>query len=122
PKALVRPLGGYVYSGRVAAEVCATLRASAQSIAGVVLIGPAHFVPVRGIAAPTVDAFETPLGCMPVDREALAAIADLPFVIAADAPHAPEHSLEVDLPFLQTLLPNFAPVPPAHGDAAPHNV
>src|SRR3984893_3086320 len=93
PKALIAPHAGYVYSGRVAAEAFATLRASAQSIARVVLIGPAHFVAVRGIAAPTVDAFETPLGCVPIDREALAAIADLPFVIAADAPHAPEHSL-----------------------------
>ena len=108
PKALIAPHAGYVYSGRVAAEAFATLRASAQSIARVVLIGPAHFVAVRGIAAPTVDAFETPLGCVPVDREALAAIADLPFVIAADAPHAPEHSLEVELPFLQALLPKFA--------------
>jgi hypothetical protein len=122
PKALIAPHAGYVYSGRVAAEAFATLRASAQSIARVVLIGPAHFVAVRGIAAPTVDAFETPLGCVPVDRDALAAIADLPFVIAADAPHAPEHSLEVEIPFLQALLPNFAVVPLVIGDAAPRDV
>src|SRR5262247_3588005 len=122
PKALIAPHAGYVYSGRVAAEAFATLRASAQSVARVVLIGPAHFVAVRGIAAPTVDAFETPLGCVPVDRDALSAIADLPFVIAADAPHAPEHSLEVELPFLQTLLPNFAVVPLVIGDAAPQDV
>ena len=63
PKALIAPHAGYVYSGRVAAEAFATLRASAQSIARVVLIGPAHFVAVRGIAAPTVDGFETPLRC-----------------------------------------------------------
>src|SRR5438445_4219969 len=118
PKALIAPHAGYVYSGHVAAEAFATLRASAQSIARVVLIGPAHFVAVRGIAAPTVDAFETPLGCVPVDRHALAAIADLPFVIAADAPHAPEHSLEVELPFLQALLPNFAVVPLVIGHPA----
>jgi AmmeMemoRadiSam system protein B len=122
PKALIAPHAGYVYSGRVAAEAFATLRASAQSIARVVLIGPAHFVAVRGIAAPTVDAFETPLGCVPVDRHALAAIADLPFVVAADAPHAPEHSLEVELPFLQLLLPNFAVVPLVIGDATPRDV
>jgi AmmeMemoRadiSam system protein B len=122
PKALIAPHAGYVYSGRVAAEAFATLRASAQSIARVVLIGPAHFVAVRGIAAPTVDGFETPLGCVPVDRGALAAIADLPFVVAADAPHAPEHSLEVELPFLQLLLPNFAVVPLVIGDAVPQEV
>src|SRR5262249_56928628 len=61
-------------------------------------------------------------GCVPVDRDALSAIADLPFVIAADAPHAPEHSLEVELPFLQTLLPNFAVVPLVIGDAVPRDV
>ena len=122
PKALIAPHAGYVYSGRVAAEAFATLRAGAPSVARVVLIGPAHFVPVRGIAAPTVDAFETPLGCVPVDRHALSAIADLPFVIAADAPHAPEHSLEVELPFLQALLPNFTVVPLVIGDAAPQEV
>src|SRR6266446_7600477 len=122
PKALIAPHAGYVYSGRVAAEAFATLRASAQAVERVVLIGPAHFVPVRGIAAPTVDAFETPLGCVPVDRHALSAIADLPFVIAADAPHAPEHSLEVELPFLQALLPNFAVVPLVIGDATPRDV
>jgi MEMO1 family protein len=122
PKALIAPHAGYVYSGRVAAEAFATLRASAQSIARVVLIGPAHFVAVRGIAAPTVDAFETPLGCVPIDREALAAIADLPYIVATDAPHAPEHSLEVELPFLQALLPNFAVVPLVIGDAAPRDV
>jgi len=122
PKALIAPHAGYVYSGRVAAEAFATLRAGAPSVARVVLIGPAHFVPVRGIAAPTVDAFETPLGCVPVDRHALSAIADLPFVIAADAPHAPEHSLEVELPFLQALLPNFTVVPLVIGDAVPQEV
>src|SRR5262249_46246674 len=122
PKALIAPHAGYVYSGRVAAEAFATLRASAQSIARVVLIGPAHFVRLRGIAAPTVDAFETPLGCVPVDRYALSAIAGLPFVLAADAPHAPEHSLEVELPFLQALLPSFAVVPLVIGDPEPRDV
>ena len=121
PKALIAPHAGYVYSGRVAAEAFATLRARAQSITRVVLIGPAHFVAVRGVAAPTVDGFETPLGCVPVDKDALSAIADLPFVIAADAPHAPE-PLEVELPFLQALLPNFAVVPLVIGDAVPQQV
>ena len=67
--------------------------------------------PLRGIAAPTVDAFETPLGRVPVDRGCVSTIADLPFVVQTDAPHAPEHALEVELPFLQTLLPSFAVVP-----------
>src|SRR5258708_18885888 len=84
------------------------------------LIGPAHFVPVRGIAAPTVDGFETPLGCVPVDRDALSAVAGL--VIETDAPHAPEHSLEVELPFLQALLSSFAVVPLVIGEAKAQDV
>jgi MEMO1 family protein len=120
PKALIAPHAGYVYSGPVAAQAFATLRQRPQSVKRVVLIGPAHFVPVRGIAAPTVDAFETPLGRVPVDRDALSAIADL--VIEADAPHAPEHSLEVELPFLQMLLPSFAVVPLVIGDARAQDV
>ena len=86
PKALIAPHAGYIYSGAVAAAAFATLRSSAQTITCVVLIGPAHYAPVRGIAAPTADAFETPLGRVPVDAKALSAIADLPFVIRTDAP------------------------------------
>lgn len=120
PKALIAPHAGYVYSGNVAAEAFTRLRPGARAIKRVVLIGPAHFVPVRGIAAPTVDAFATPLGRIPVDRQALAAIADL--VVETDAPHAPEHSLEVELPFLQALLPSFALVPLVIGDASAQEV
>jgi AmmeMemoRadiSam system protein B len=122
PKALIAPHAGYVYSGRVAAAAFAALRGQAESIERVVLIGPAHYVRLRGIAAPTATAFETPLGRVPVDQEALAAIADLPFVTEADAPHAPEHALEVELPFLQRVLAPFALVPLVVGEAAPNDV
>jgi AmmeMemoRadiSam system protein B len=122
PKALIAPHAGYVYSGRIAATAFATLRDGPRSIERVVLIGPAHYVPVRGIAAPTADAFETPLGRVVVDRAALAAIASLPFVILTDAPHAPEHALEVELPFLQALLPSFVVVPLVIGEATPQEV
>jgi MEMO1 family protein len=121
PKALIAPHAGYVYSGGVAAAAFMTLRGS-EAITRVVLIGPAHYVAVRGIAVPTADAFETPLGCVPIDRDALSAIADLPFVVEADAAHAPEHALEVELPFLQTLLGSFALVPLLVGDADPRQV
>ena len=120
PKALIAPHAGYVYSGAVAAEAFATLGERAQSIKRVVLIGPAHFIPVRGIAAPTVEAFETPLGRVPVDRDALSAISEL--IIETDAPHAPEHSLEVELPFLQALLESFTVVPLVIGDAKAQEV
>ncbi|MGO9686897.1 MAG: AmmeMemoRadiSam system protein B [Beijerinckiaceae bacterium] len=122
PKALIAPHAGYVYSGRIAAAAFATLRDIAQTITRVVLIGPAHYLHVRGIAAPTVDAFETPLGRVPIDVEALHMIADLPSVIRADAPHAPEHALEVELPFLQTALGSFRVVPLLVGNAAPRDV
>ena len=76
----------------------------------------------RGIAAPTVDDFETPLGQTLIDAAALAKVADLPFVVRSDAPHAPEHALEVELPFLQMLLPSFRIVPLVVGDAAAQSV
>jgi len=120
PKAVIAPHAGYVYSGSVAARAFAPLRPGADAVKRVVLIGPAHFVPVHGLAAPTVDAFATPLGRVPLDRQALAAIADL--VVETDAPHAPEHSLEVELPFLQALLPSFALVPLVIGDATAQEV
>jgi AmmeMemoRadiSam system protein B len=122
PKAVIAPHAGYVYSGRVAAAAFATLRGRAQAIERVVLVGPAHYLPMRGIAAPTVDDFETPLGQTPVDAAALAKVADLPFVVRSDAPHAPEHALEVELPFLQMLLPSFRIVPLVVGDAAAQSV
>ena len=122
PKALIAPHAGYAYSGRVAAAAFATLRDNARTITRVVLIGPAHYVYVRGIAAPTVDAFETPLGRVAVDQEALSTIADLRFVTRADAPHAPEHALEVELPFLQNLLASFQVIPLVVGDATPQEV
>jgi MEMO1 family protein len=118
PKALIAPHAGYIYSGGVAAAAFATLRGSA-ALTRVVLIGPAHYVAVRGIAIPTAEAFETPLGLVPIDRDALSTIADLPFVVEADAAHAPEHALEVELPFLQTLLGSFALVPLLVGNADP---
>jgi len=92
------------------------------TIKRVVLIGPAHYLQVHGIAAPTVDNFEIPLGRVPIDVEALCKIADLPSVIRADAPHAPEHALEVELPFLQTVLASFQMMPLVVGDAAPQDV
>ena len=79
-------------------------------------------MPVRGIAAPTVEAFATPLGRVPVDAKGLRGIADLPFLTYADAPHAPEHALEVELPFLQTALAVFEVLPLVVGDANPPDV
>jgi AmmeMemoRadiSam system protein B len=122
PKALIVPHAGYVYSGGVAASGFATLRAVAETIKRVVVIGPAHYVQVRGIAAPTVDAFATPLGRVAVERDAVIALGDMASVVQTDAPHAPEHALEVELPFLQLLVPAFAIVPLVVGEAGPQEV
>jgi MEMO1 family protein len=122
PKGLIAPHAGYIYSGPSAAAAFATLRDSAQTLARVVLIGPAHYVAFRGVALPTADAFETPLGRVPVDHDALNEITGLPFVSRNDAAHAPEHALEVELPFLQTVLPSFSLLPLIVGDATVHEV
>jgi AmmeMemoRadiSam system protein B len=122
PKALIAPHAGYVYSGAVAASAFAQLYEHGHGIARVVVIGPAHYVPVRGIALPTAEAFATPLGRVPVDRDALAVLADLPCVSTMDAAHAPEHAIEVELPFLQRMLPRFTLVPLLVGSATAQEV
>jgi MEMO1 family protein len=122
PKALIAPHAGYIYSGSPAAAAFATLSGSAQTFARVVLIGPAHYIAIRGIALPSVDAFETPLGRVSIDHDALDKITGLQFVSRNDAAHAPEHALEVELPFLQILLPSFSLLPLVVGDATAHEV
>jgi hypothetical protein len=114
-KAVIVPHAGYVYSGGTAGRAYALLAPLAGRIRRVVLLGPCHRVSVRGLAAPTVNAFATPLGDIPLDRSALDALADLPQVVASDAAHAQEHSLEVQLPFLQAVLGEFKLVPLAVG-------
>ena len=86
------------------------------------LLGPAHRVPLHGLAAPEVDAFETPLGEVVLDGPALASLADLPQVMRSDRAHEREHSIEVQLPFLQALLGRFALVPLVVGDAEAQSV
>ena len=119
PKLLVVPHAGYVYSGPVAGHAYARLAPWAAQIRRVVLLGPAHRVALRGLAVPAVDAFETPLGRVPIARRAREALADLPQVSRSDRAHALEHSLEVQLPFLQAVLgASFELLPLAVGDAS----
>ena len=122
PKLLVVPHAGHVYSGPVAAHAYALLAPWRERISRVVLLGPTHRVPVRGLAAPTVAAFDTPLGPVAVDGAAIAALAGLPQVAANDLAHAHEHSLEVQLPFLQAVLARFSVVPLAVGRASASEV
>src|SRR6185295_10426490 len=118
PKLLIAPHAGYEYSGAVAARVYALLGARREPIVRrVVLLGPAHRVALGGLAAPNAEAFETPLGKVALDLAALAGLDDLPQVVRSDRVHEHEHSLEVQLPFLQAQLGSFTLVPLVVGDA-----
>ena len=117
PKALIVPHAGYVYSGPVAASAYRALVGLAGSIERVVLAGPSHRIPVPGVAVPDVAAFDTPLGRIPVDVVTVQRLLAMPQVYASNLPHRMEHSLEVQLPFLQMTLEDFSLVPLAVGDA-----
>lgn len=122
PKAIIVPHAGYIYSGPTAALAYARLWAGRKTIRRVVLLGPVHRVPVCGLALPGVESFATPLGNIEVDQAAVAAITPLHQVVVSPAAHALEHSLEVQLPFLQLVLDDFKLVPLAVGDATPAEV
>jgi AmmeMemoRadiSam system protein B/AmmeMemoRadiSam system protein A len=122
PKALIVPHAGYVYSGPVAARAYDELAAARGVVKRVVLLGPVHRVPVRGLALPGVEAFDTPLGRIPVDAEAVRMLAPFRQVVTSPAAHAMEHSLEVQLPFLQKMLGQFSLLPLAVGDARAQEV
>jgi AmmeMemoRadiSam system protein B len=115
-KAIIAPHAGYPYSGPIAASAYLHLACSDIPVRRFILVGPAHFAPVRGLALSGAAAFDTPLGRVRVDDDARATILDLPGVTVDDYPHDPEHCLEVQLPFLQTLFIDFTIVPLLVGD------
>jgi AmmeMemoRadiSam system protein B len=118
PQALVAPHAGYIYSGPVAASAYACLQPFRESYRRVALLGPAHRAPVRGIALPDAETFDTPLGAVPLDRAAMDELND-PDVCFDDHAHQTEHSLEVQLPFLQVVLNRFELIPLLVGAAPP---
>lgn len=122
PKAVIVPHAGYIYSGAVAGKAYELLKDGAAHIRRVVLLGPTHRVHVRGLAAPKAARFATPLGTIPIDHAALERLKDLPQIVFNDEAHAMEHSLEVQLPFLQRIAPAAALVPLAVGDTSPQAV
>jgi AmmeMemoRadiSam system protein B/AmmeMemoRadiSam system protein A len=122
PKALIVPHAGYIYSGPIAAGAYDLLRPARGVVKRVVVLGPCHRVPVRGLALPQASAFDTPLGRIPLDTEGASAIRDLPQVVDSAATHAEEHALEVQLPFLQQALGDFSLVPLVVGDVGPEKV
>lgn len=120
-KALICPHAGYIYSGAVAAEAYASLMQRPE-ITRVVLLGPSHRVPLRGMAVPGVDSFTTPLGEVPLDVEACRSLLGSEGLVISDEAHQYEHSLEVQLPFLQAVLSEFHLVPIVVGLCAPRPV
>jgi AmmeMemoRadiSam system protein B len=117
-KAVIAPHAGYVYSGPTAGCAFTQLLADAAGIRRIVLLGPAHRVPLIGLGLPGCDAFGTPLGEVPLAIEAARRVAALPQVNEHAAAHADEHSLEVELPFLQVILDEFELLPLVVGDAS----
>lgn len=122
PKALIVPHAGYVYSGAIAASAYALLRPLHAEITRVILLGPVHRVPITGLALPGGESFATPLGMVQLDLTACKQLEALPQVSVNPSAHALEHSLEVQLPFLQRVLDHFTLVPLAVGDASAEQV
>lgn len=122
PKAIIVPHAGYVYSGPIAAAAYAKLAPFKDRIKRVVLLGPCHRVAVLGVALSSADSFATPLGNVPIDHGLDAGLLAFPQVQVFDATHEQEHSLEVQLPFLQSVLGDFKVLPMVVGDASPSEV
>jgi MEMO1 family protein len=116
-KAVIAPHAGYVYSGPVAASAFQAVAAAAGTVERVVLLGPSHFVPIRGLGLPDANRFATPLGEVTVEPAGAGASLRLPQVRVQPAAHAQEHSLEVELPFLQVLFGEIDVVPLVVGEA-----
>lgn len=122
PKAIIAPHAGYRYSGPVAGSAYALVKAARGTITRVVVLGPSHRAAFMGLALSSAARFSTPLGDIPVDRQATARIRGLPQVTVLDRAHAREHSIEVHLPFLQVVLGDFGLVPLVVGAASSSDV
>ena len=122
PKVLIVPHAGYVYSGSTAAAAYGLLAPLRDEIRRVVILGPAHRVYLQGMALPSVEAFATPLGEVPLDQAARQVVSGMPGVCISDEAHREEHSLEVQLPFLQMLLTGFSLLPMVVGNCDPESV
>ena len=115
---LIVPHAGYVYSGPVAATGYRLVEPM-DHIRRIVMFGPSHYVWFTGLALPEADLLDTPLGAVAVDADAVARVADNPLVTRSVAAHEREHSLEVQLPFLQVVAPEIPVVPFLTGDVDP---
>jgi AmmeMemoRadiSam system protein B len=122
PKALIAPHAGFLYSGPIAASAYAQLGPDGDVVKRVVLLGPSHFAAFEGVAASSAEGFGTPLGVVRVDEETVSRLASSGLISIRDGAHTNEHSLEVQLPFLQTVLKEFVLVPLLAGEALPEQI
>ena len=122
PKVLISPHAGYMYSGAVAARAWGQLLVHPTATSRVVLFGPAHRVALEGMALPAAEAFRTPLGDLPLDQQGMAKAAHLAGFCISEEAHRLEHSLEVQLPFLQVVAPGASLLPVVVGRCAPQRV
>ncbi len=122
PKAVIVPHAGWIYSGPVAASAYATIGPRVHEIERVVVLGPAHTVALEAMAVPASRTWVTPLGEIEIDAEPVRASLACPRVVADDRPHWREHAIEVQLPFLQHLLPGFRLLPVVVGWVPTHDV
>ncbi|MDR1693979.1 MAG: AmmeMemoRadiSam system protein B [Lactobacillaceae bacterium] len=117
PKILIVPHAGYQYSGSVAAKAYSLLRSYADKIKKVIIVGPSHYEHLYGAAVPSYGSFRTPLGSINIDKNLLKQLVEKNELIKIlDTAHKREHSIEVQLPFLQRVLKSFSIVPIAYGD------
>lgn len=122
-RAVIAPHAGYIYSGPTAGYAFKALAGLPQKDWTVFLLGPAHRVYFRGVALGNYSAFRTPLGDVPVATERIdEMLARSPLYVRATEAHAPEHCLEVEIPFLQVALPSFRLVPMLFGEVDPREV
>ena len=122
PKAIVSPHAGYIYSGPVAACAYKLLQPYAKKITQIIVLGPAHRLAFKGIATPAADFFTTPLGQIRVNNKNCKKAQQLNFINENNLAHKDEHSIEVQLPFLQTVLSDFEITPLLVGDCNHNDV
>jgi AmmeMemoRadiSam system protein B len=116
PKAVVAPHAGYIYSGPIAGTAYASLAGHAGQVERVVLFGPSHRVAFAGVATSGASVFETPLGPVTVDRDAVTSLVHTGLAREFEPAHENEHSLEVHLPFIKQIFPAARVVPLLAGD------
>lgn len=122
PRILIVPHAGYEYSAQVAAKAYVELGKYSGGIKNVIVVGPAHFVNLKGAALPSHGYFSTPLGEIPVNQQLIDELKENPLFKINDQAFAKEHSVEVQLPFLQKMLKNFKVVPIVYGQVDPQQL